>query len=276
MKVNLNKPTGTSSPGSAAPKNEIIFIEAETIVSFPRPDEGGVRLQGSFVLEDDEKMVKVYSTKSKVDAPMETDGDEDMTSFKPKLVLMHPGNKVEVKEFVQFWTGRNIVALHKACGETHYEVMGTPCAPLQLKAAKQDNNDGRGWTLTLEPFAKTGFVPQVYEGAVVFTDPTQVPAGSNLELTTANGLQYEIGADTTGSAIEAAGSVTLEHGQVVTLIGKGGTTPSVLASGVAGVVTTILANATSWTALAKHVIHLKVFKAGATTYLIEVSRDSYL
>lgn len=276
MKVNLNKPTGTSSPGAAASKNEIIFIEAETIDSYPIPDENGVKLQGSFVLEAGEKMVKVYSTKSKVDAGMETDGEEDMMSFKPKLVLAHPGNKTEVKEFVQYWTGRNIVALHKACGENHYEVMGTPCAPLQLKAAKQDNNDGRSWTMTLEPFANTGFVPQEYEGAVVFNEPTVIPTGNDIQLFTVNGLQYQIEPSTTGNQLAFAGPVELEHNKIVTLIGKGGVDPSILSNGVAGDVTVLLKDGATWTALNKNVINLRVFKSGLTIYLIEISRDSYL
>lgn len=275
MKFNLNKPTGTSSPGAAASKNEIIFIEAETIESYPIPDENGVKLQGSFVLQAGEKMVKVYSTKSKVDAGMETDGEEDMMSFKPKLVLMHPGNKVEVKEFIQYWTGRNIVALHRACGETHYEVMGTPCAPLQLKTAKQDNNDGRGYTMTLEPFAKTGFVPQVYEGAVVFGEPTIVPSGDDILLTSANGLQYQIEPSNTGNDLSFNGPITIDHGKIITLIGKGGSDPSIVSQGQTGSVTIILKDGITWTALNKSCINFRVFKAGNITYLIEVSRDSY-
>lgn len=272
MKVNLTKATGSSAPGAAAPKNEIVIMEAEDIAVFPISDEKGVVMQGSFVMKDGNKMITVYSTKSKTDASMETEGDEDMMSFKSKLVLQHPGNSKEVKEFVQYWTGRNVVAAHRACGENFYEVMGTPCAPLQLKSAKQDNNDGRIWTLTFEPFAKSGFVPKIYEGAIVLADPFEVVDATALSLTAANGLQYNIPATAVATEIGVDGAVTLEHGQIVTLIGKGGITPATLSNGVTGDVTSVLSNGSDWVAIENSVIHLRVFKAGATTYLFELSR----
>jgi hypothetical protein len=272
MKVNLKKATGSSSPGSAAPKNEIIIMEAEDIAVFPISDEKGVVMQGSFAMKPGTNMVTVYSTKSKTDAPMETEGDEDTMSFKAKLVLQHPGNSTEVKEFVQYWTGKNVVAMHKACGENYYEVMGTPCAPLQLKAAKQDNNDGRMWMLTFEPFAKSGYVPKNYDGAVVFAEPFNVPDATAVSLTKDNGLQYNIPPGAVAMEIAVDGAVTLEHGQIVTFIGKGGTTPSTLSNGVTGSVTSVLANGSDWVAIENSVIHLRVFKAGAITYLFELSR----
>ena len=272
MKVNLAKASGSSAPGAAAPKNEIIIMESEDIKVFPISDEKGVVIQGSFTLNPGANMITVYSTKSKTDASMETEGDEDMMSFKSKLVVQHPGNSKEVKEFVQYWTGRNVVAMHKACGENHYEVMGTPCAPLQLKSAKQDNNDGRIWTLTFEPFAKSGFVPKIYEGAVVFAEPTQVALVTAVALTKENGLQYNLPSLAITAAIEVAGVPTLEHGQIVSLIGNGGVAPATLSDGIAGDVTAVLIGGTTWVALENSVIHLRVFKAGAITYLFELSR----
>ncbi|WP_445458425.1 hypothetical protein [Flavobacterium sp. HNIBRBA15423] len=271
MKVNLTKASGNSNPGAAAPKNEIILMEAE-YVTFPPSDENGVLLEGNFVLADEEKMITIYSTKSKTDASMESEGDEDMNSFKSKLTLMHPGNSKEVKEFVQYWSGRNVIAMHKACGENHYEVMGTPCAPLQLKAAKQDNNDGRAWTLNFEPFAKSGYVPKIYEGAVVFAEPFEVADVAAVPLLVANGYHYKLPALAVTAAIAIDG-ITLAHGKIITLIGSGGADPATLANGVTGDVTTLLVGGTSWTALNKSVINLKVFIAGATTHLIELSRE---
>lgn len=274
MKVNLSKATGSSAPGSPAPKNEIVIMEAEDIAVFPISDEKGVVMQGSFVMKDGNKMITVYSTKSKTDASMETEGDEDMMSFKSKLVLQHPGNSKEVKEFVQYWTGRNVVAMHKACGENHYEVMGTPCAPLQLKSAKQDNNDGRFWNLTFEPFAKSGFVPKIYNGAVVFAEPFDVVDATDISLNPINGLMYKIPATSVATAIGINHPITLQHGKIVTLIGSGGEANPVLYSlaPTATSIGIILAGSGTWSALENAVIHLQVFQSGGGLYLIELSR----
>lgn len=272
MKVNLNKPSANSSAGAAAAKNQIVVMEAETIAVFPPSDEKGVVMEGAFVMEAGEPPVTLYSTKSKTEAPMETEGDEDTMSFKSSFKAQVPGNTKEIKEWVQYWTGRNIILGHKACGEKHYEIMGTPCAPLQLKSAKQDNNDARLWNLTFEPFAKSGFVPKIYEGEFLFAEPFEVAAVDAVALTPANGLQYKLPALAVTAAIEF-NAPTLEHGKVVTLIGSGGVAPATLANGVSGDATVALASGTTWVAINKAVIHLKVFKAGATTYLFELSRE---
>lgn len=270
-KVNLLKPSGVTSPGASAAKNEIIIMEAET-VQFPASDDGGVLLVGNFVLDAGEKMVKLYSTKSKTEASMETEGDEDSMSFKSKFMAQYPGNSKEVKEFVQFWNGKNIIILHRACGETDWEVMGTPCAPLQLKATKQDNNDARFYNMTFEPFAKSGFVPKIYQGTTVFADPFAPVTVAAVPLTTANGQLYKLPTLAVTDVV-TFGSVTLAHDSIVTLIGSGGVAPATLPNGVAGSVTVLLKNGTTWTAINKATIHLKVFKAGATTYLVETSRE---
>lgn len=272
MKVNLNKASGNSSPGAPAPKNEVIIVEVTEDFVMPPTDESGVELIGNFNLPNDDTMVKLYSTKSKTEAPMETEGDEDAMSFKSTFKAQHPGNRLEVKKFVQFWTGKNVIVLHKACGDDFYEVMGTPCAPLQLKSTKQDNNDGRFWGLSFEPFAKSGFVPKEYRGTLVFSAPFDIVSATAIALTPANGYIYNVPALAV-TAVMGTASCTLEHGKLVTFIGNGGAAPATLASAVSGTVTVILANGTTWTAINKAVIHLKVFKAGGTTYLIEQARE---
>ena len=269
-KVNLNKPAGIS-PGSAAPKSETIIVDVEDIQVFPLSDQNGVKLAGQFVLKPGASMIKMYGTKSKTDAPYESDGDEDSISINQKFMIQHPGNNLEIKEFVQNWLGRNVIVLHKACQDGFYEVMGTPCAPLQVKPAKVDNNDGRYHTLNFESFAKTALVPKHYEGAAVFADPFAVADATAVAATTANGAHYLLPALAVTEAI-GFGSVTLPHGSMLTLIGDGGAAPATLNSGVAGSATVLLVNGAEWVALRDATIHLEVFVDGATTYLIEKSR----
>lgn len=269
-KVNLSKPAGIS-PGSAAPKSETIIVDVEDIQVFPISDQNGVKLAGQFVLNSGASMIKLYGTKSKTDAPYESDGDEDSISINQKFMIQHPGNNLEVKEFVQNWLGRNVIVLHRACQDGFYEVMGTPCAPLQVKPAKVDNNDGRYHTLNFESFAKTALVPKHYEGATVFADPFAVPAVGTIAATPANGNHYKLPALAVTDAVEFA-SVTLAHGSLVTLIGDGGANPATLNSGVAGDATVVLVSGAEWVALRDATIHLEVFVDGAVTYLIERSR----
>jgi hypothetical protein len=269
-KVNLNKPTGIA-PGSAAQKNEIVLVEAQDL-NFPDSDEKGVKLVGVPTLKEGGKFITLYSTKSKTDAPFESDGDEDMMNITQKFVAVVPGNGLELKEFVQNWIGKDVVIFHKSCKEAFYEVMGSPCAPLQLKPTKQDNNDGRMMTLTFEPYAKSGFLPKHYEGNIPFALPHAIADIEAVALTVANGIEYKVPALDTTAAMEVA-STDLPHNEHVVFHGGGGADPATIATGTAGAVTVLLKNGTAWVALAGARIHFQVFLAGATKYLVELSRE---
>lgn len=270
-KVHLAKPTGIS-PGSASPKSETIIVDVEDIQVFPPSDENGVKLVGQFVLKTGASMIKMYGTKSKTDAPYESDGDEDSISINQKFMLQHPGNNLEVKEFVQNWLGRNVIVLHKSCADGFYEVMGTPCAPLQVKPAKVDNNDGRYHTLNFESFAKTSLVPKHYEGAAVFAEPFAVADVTAVAATPANGQHYRLASLDVTAAI-GFDAPTLPHGTLITLIGDGGAAPATLSNGIAGDATVALVSGTQWVALRDAVINLEVFNDGTTYFLIEKSRQ---
>lgn len=269
-KVNLNKPGGIS-PGSGAPKSETIIVDVEDIQVFPVSDQNGVKLAGQFALKPGASMIKMYGTKSKTDAPYESDGDEDSISITQKFMIQHPGNNLEIKEFVQNWLGRNVIILHKACQDGFYEVMGTPCAPLQVKPAKVDNNDGRYHTLNFESFAKTALVPKHYEGAAVFADPFAVADATAVALTNSNS-HYKLPASSSGESIGFVNDASLTHGKMVTLIGDGGTDPAILSSGDSGSSSVLLVENSDWIALRDAVIHFEVFNQGGSIFLIEKSR----
>ena len=269
--INLDKPSG-SAPGGAAPKNEIIIIDTEFLAIFPSSDIDGVKLVGQFVMKPGYFPIKVYSTKSKTEADYETSGDEDSPNIAAKIMLQHPGNKLEVKEFVQRYLGRDVIVLHKACSDGFYEVLGTPCAPLQLKASKKDGNDGRFHTLAFEPFAKSNQVPKHYEGSITFAEPFAVANVTTTALVKLNGTQYRLPATAVAAAVTITG-MDFDHGKIITLIGSGGVAPATVAQGTSGVVTIALLNGTTWTALNGAILNLQVFNAGAITYLQEISRS---
>src|SRR5690606_16847980 len=171
-----------------------------------------------------------------------------------------------------YWIGVNCLVIHGSCRDSFREVLGTKCAPLQLKPTKQDNNEGRFYNLVFEQFNPTTFVPGHYEGDLVFAEPTVVADVTDVDVTPANGYQYKLPALNATEAIEF-GDMTIEHGDIVTLIGGGGSDPATLSSGTAGSVTVALKSGTTWTALDGAIINLQLFSAGATKYLIEMSRQ---
>lgn len=271
VKVNLNRPAEISA-GAGSGKNRVIIIDASDVVVYPPRDPNGVKMLGNFVLKPNAKMYEFYTTKSKAEAPVESDGDEDSISMKQMFNAQHPGNSLPVKEFVQNWLSKNCYVLHQACGDDFFEVVGTPCAPVQLKPSKQDNNDGRHWTMKFEAFAKSRFIPGHYEGALVFTAPTAVVDATGIDLDTLVSSQYKLAA-TTAATVAAFDDVTgVNDGDIITVIGSGGSTATTLAQIFTGTKLIALKNGTTWTALDGAVIQFQVFKAGASTLFVELSR----
>jgi hypothetical protein len=56
-----------------------------------------------------------FMTSSKIKAPYESDGDEDSISLKHKFEGEHPGNELEIAEFIQNWTGEPCIVIHGSC-----------------------------------------------------------------------------------------------------------------------------------------------------------------
>jgi hypothetical protein len=215
-------------------------------------------------------MISVYMTPSKIKASFESEGDEDTVTYKQKFEGEHPGNKAEIKEFIYNWTGVNAIIIHNSCSDDFKEVIGTKCAPVQLKASGQDDNEARKKMLVFEQSAKSKFVPFHYTGNLVFAEP-YAPAGAAFAINAANGYQYKVPSLAVTAAI-APTALDLPDGSVITLIGSGGVGPATLTAGAAGQAKVILKAGTVWTALAGSIINLQVVDGGADKYLVELSR----
>lgn len=270
IKKSVKKPVGISAGSAAAKEPNVTVIDVDDILLFPPCDENGVRMLGSFGLKPGAKMYQFYSTQSKISAPYESDGDEDSINIAQSFDAQHPGNELEIKEFIQNWLGKNVVIIHGSCQDPWREVMGTPCAPLQLSPSKQDNNDGRFHMLKFKSFAKTALLPKHYEGALLFDAPFNVVLTTAVGVNTANGSFYKLPSLAT-TALIGFSEISLAHGKLIQLIGGGGADPATLVTGVADK-KAILKNGATWTGLENAFINLRVFTAGAMTFLIEESR----
>lgn len=265
------------SAGAPTPKDpDLVIIKTSDVLAWPAPDAGGVNLLGNYVIKPGATMHKLYSTPSKIGSGFESEGDEDAVGVKQKVDASHPGNSVEIREFVLSALGESFIILQGTCRDENKTVYGTKCSPMKLKPTFSDNGDGTNHTFVFEQYMRTDQVPYNYTGAMTFDAPFAV-ADNNLPLLEANGLAYQLPAfeDALGTALDVA-SLDLAHGSIVSLIGGGGAEPAVLSGGPAtgaANVEVLLKEGTNWTALQNATISLEVFVAGATTYLVERSRS---
>jgi hypothetical protein len=270
IRTNVVKPTG-KSPGAAAPKEPNVTIVATDDISYwPERDEKNVKIVGNYGMKPGARMIQVYMTPSKIKAGFESDGDEDAISFKQKFEAESPGNELELSEFVQNWTGVNAIIIYGSCADNFRKVIGTKCAPVQLKPSLTDDNDSRKHMLVFEQMAKSGFVPGHYTGTLSFADPFAVALATAVPLNATNGNIYKLPSLAVTASI-AFSEIGLVHGDIITLIGGGGIAPATLVTGVTDK-KAILKDGTTWVGLDGAVINLKVFNNGALTFLVEMSR----
>ena len=268
---NIAKPQGVS-PGAGAPKQpNVTIVNVDDILLFPMRDAGGVKILGNIVMKPGAKMFQFYQTTSKFKASYESEGDEDTITYKQKVEAEHPGDGLDINEFITNWTGKNVIVIFGSCSDAFQKVYGTKCAPLQLKASSQDDNDARKKMLVFEQYAKSAYLPGHYTGSLALSEPFAAVAAA-LDVNATNGMYYSLPALAATAAVSFT-TMELEPGQTVTLIGAGGDDPATLTQGTAGSVEVLLTAGSTWVALQNASITLQVFNACAETYLIEVARS---
>jgi hypothetical protein len=265
--TNVAKPA--NSAGGGSPKNaNVSIIAVKDIATWPVRNSKGILVSGNILLKAGAKAITVYMTASKIKANYEADGDEDSQTFKHKFEGEHPGNSLEIKEFIQNWSGEPCIVIDGSCSDNFKTIYGTKCAPMYLKPSGQDENDSRKHMLVFEQYAKTTHLPAQYEGEVpvdaitIVNDVTDTTIGIG-------DFVFKLPSNTDDSILFDA--IDAPHDSIITLIGTGGNSPAILESGSTHK-KALLINGTTWVALDGAVIHLKVFRAGAVTLLIEQSR----
>lgn len=268
--TSVAKPAGIS-PGSASPKKpNVTIFDFDDVAYMPPRDANGIVVVENIIMKQGKTMHQVYMTRSKTSAPYESDGEEDSINIKQSFEGQHPGNKKEIREFIQNWLGRNVGIIHETC-DGQKDMVGTLCAPLQLKPSGQDNNDGLFHMLKFEAFATSALLPAIYQGALTLTATPVTFAADSVAFTGGNTVVATT-VVATGVAIQFADVTELAHNDTVTVLGLGGASPNFIEEGVAGDVTVILKESSDWMALNNAFITFRYFKSGTVNYLIELSR----
>jgi len=270
VKKDIARPSNFGSGAPVGKDPNVIIAYADDILTSPPRDGGGVKMLGDFVFKAGATMYKLYMTPSKQDAKFESEGEEDELGFKQMFSASHPGNSLEINEFVMNALGKDLLIFFGDCSSPHKVVFGTPCAPMKLKPGFQMNNDATKHTFEFEQYTRTALVMGHYFGNLVFDAPTETDV--TVDITVANGTQFNIEALAATAAIEVA-TIDQPAGTSITFIGKGGADPATLSNSASAAATFILKDGTTWTALEDATISFRVFDDGTTIYLIEENRN---
>jgi hypothetical protein len=260
VKLNVAKP-GDNKGAGGNKRDKIILIDLEDIATFPDRDSKGVVITDNLILKANAYMITAYATVTSIVGGDASEGDLDAEGFVHNLAFDHPGSAKEIRELKQNWLSRHIIALVQKCGEADYDLYGTPCAPLRSTMKWEDTKDKNVHNFTFKSM-KSPYSVAIYQGSTTFDTVTGTVAADATVVNVAAGQgTYQT---TTGTAAAATLTTMTNpvNGGVYTLLGSGGTYPSVITDAN----DFELASGVTWTALSGTFITFKAFKDGASTW----------
>ena len=134
VKSSIPRP-GDGAGCAATRKSQIILVDVEDVASEPAREVGNCVVTGDLTLKTGAKAISIYATASTIQVTEELSGDPDAEGIKTGIVFDHPGNSVAIKNFIEIFKNRGVIAIVQECDGTtagRPQIMGRVCNPLRL------------------------------------------------------------------------------------------------------------------------------------------------
>ncbi len=168
MYTKVSIPKSGDGAGCPTPrKSQIILVDVDDVASEPTREVGNVTVQGDLTLNEGAKAVSIYATSSTIQITEEFGGDPDAEGVRNGLVFEHPGNSVAVKNFLEVFKNKGVIAIVTECDGTasgRPQIIGRVCNPLRLSVETTMNNEATKRTLTWQQAINDKFLAGEYSG----------------------------------------------------------------------------------------------------------------
>lgn len=171
----VSVPKQGSNPGMPRGKKNIIVIFDFDKFLMER-DEKGVKVT-SLTAIGTAKPIGIFVNQDTIDCGDEVEGDAYARGFIHHVNFDHPGTDLEIAEFKANNVNGNLGAIVIGCdaSETTAKVYGTPCAPLTMQAAsEQDTNENHNNHFELRTAVRTWPVGVINKSAIPATDNADI------------------------------------------------------------------------------------------------------
>lgn len=221
--IKQSVPRAAGNPGiGIQPRDSIILLDVEDILYMPPTDDKGVAIVEDIIMKSGAYGIALYLTPGTVEIASAAEGDTDKIGFKPSVKGEHPGNEQEAREFKVNSINRKFIVIVRYCSGKPADLIGSICNPCKLTPSYTGNNEGNTNEFTFEQVMKGDDI-KIYKGSIPTEQPVAVlESGVKTVPFSAEG-QYQLAS---GSAVidEIEGG---SHGALITLVGCGGTSPTV-------------------------------------------------
>lgn len=171
----VSVPKQGNNPGMPRGKKNIIIIFDFDKFLMER-DEKGVKVT-SLTAIGTAKPIGIFVNQDTIDCGDEVEGDAYARGFIHHVNFDHPGTDLEIAEFKANNVNGNLGAIVIGCdaSETTAKVYGTPCAPLTMQAAsEQDTNENHNNHFELRTAVRTWPVGVINKSAIPATDNADI------------------------------------------------------------------------------------------------------
>ncbi len=171
-----------SNPGMPRGKKNIILLFDFDKFTMER-DEKGVKVTALTPASGTDKPIAMFVDQNSVDAGDEVEGDAYARGYIHHVNFQHPGTELEVAEFKANNVNANLGAIVIGCdsAETTAKVYGTPCAPLTMQTAtEEDTNEAHRNNFELRSAMRS------WPAGII--DKTDIPATGDPDIDTFLGI----------------------------------------------------------------------------------------
>jgi len=140
-----------ASSNAGRPKGKaayIVLFDWEDIQTYTRDDKG-VRVT-AFAFKTGKKPIGIYATDSTQNVFHQLSGNDDARGFIHHVDFEHPGDSLELNEFLENNVNGRLGGILVPCGDPDCKIAGLPCNPLKFTQDNgQSNNEGTKHTIQL-------------------------------------------------------------------------------------------------------------------------------
>lgn len=224
--IKTSVPRASGNPGTGIqPRDQLTIIDIDDIAFMPSADDKGVVIVDNIVMKPGRYGINLYMTNGTIELTSAAEGDTDKIGFTPSIKFEHPGNEQAVREFKVNYINRKVIVIVRYCSGKPADLIGTMCNPCRLTPSYTGNNESNTNEMTFTQISKGNDI-FIYKGTVPLEEPVSTVESGVKAVTFISEGQYQL---SSGEAVvdEITGGA---HDAVVTLLGVGGTSPTVAAT----------------------------------------------
>lgn len=177
----VSVPKKSVNQGRPTPKKKYVMIfDWDDVATYAR-DEKNVRVT-DLTFKEGKNPIGVFATSRTINPYSESSGESSQAGFLQHVDFEHPGTDLEFDEFIENNINRELGAIVIPCDGVDARIAGTPCIPLVMTVAGQDNNEAAKHTVQL--------VSEMIGSVLGHISKELIPVTDNEDINTALGLPY--------------------------------------------------------------------------------------